>query len=514
VKIETQTSSSPRPGPTAFEEAAEAWKRQDYEKTIEILKRASEQQPNNAKLLLNLGEAYGLRFEYRLAECWLEQAVAVAADKVQILADAGRRCNRFGHAEMGNRYFKRAAEHSEVSPSVLVALAEFEEGHSRTEAAFALVERALGAQPAYPEALLARARLHRLGGELEKGEGVLRALLPRAVGETSIKAWYELGTNLDRQGNYDAAMAAFLQAKAQLRPSTMPHVAELEAVRADVRKSEETVTADVLRRWQAAGAELGSRRFALLCGHPRSGTTMLEHVLDAHPDMVATDETSFLLGEAYPRLRRGFRRDAPLVDLLDVASVTTLQEARAEYFRLTESFLCEAIGDRLLIDKNPALDVHIPILARLFPETSFLVAIRDPRDVCLSCFMLPLPPGRLSALYLSLDGTAAQYAFVMGFSKEIRSRLPNPQMEVRYEDTVADLENVSRRMLEFLGVEWNPAVLRFDEHAKNRLLRCGIDEAVAKPIFNSSIGRWRNYQKYLEPCLEELAPCIKAFGYD
>jgi tetratricopeptide (TPR) repeat protein len=512
VKIETQTST--RPGPTPFEEAAEAWKRQDYEKTIDILKRASEQQPDNAKLLLNLAEAYGLRFEYQEAENFLEKAVAIAADKVQALAEAGRRCNRFGRAEMANGYFKRAAEHSEVSPSVLVALAEFEESHSRMEVALALVERALNAQPGYPEALLARARLHRLAGELEKGEGVLRALLPRAVGETSIKAWYELGTNLDRQGSYDSAMATFLQAKAQLLPSTMPYVADLEALRAEVRRSEETVTAEALRRWHAAGAELGPRRFALLCGHPRSGTTMLEHVLDAHPDIVATDETSFLLGEAYPRLRRGFRHNAPVADVLDVASVTALQEARAEYFRLAESFLGEAIGDRLLIDKNPALDVHIPIIARLFPETAFLVAIRDPRDVCLSCFMLPLPSGRLSALYLSLEGTAAQYAFVMDFSRAIRSRLPNPQMEVRYEDTVADLGTASRRMLEFLDVAWNAAVLRFDEHAKSRFLRCGIDEAVAKPIFTSSIGRWRKYQKYLEPCLEQLAPSIKAFGYD
>src|SRR5690349_5000192 len=129
MKIEEQTSS--RPEPTAFEEAAEAWKRQDYEKTIEILKRASEQRPDNAKLLLNLAEAYGLRFEYQEAERWLEKAVAVAADKVQILAEAGRRSNRFGRAELANSYFKRAAGHPDVSPSVLVALAEFEEGHSR-----------------------------------------------------------------------------------------------------------------------------------------------------------------------------------------------------------------------------------------------------------------------------------------------------------------------------------------------------------------------------------------------
>jgi len=102
----------------------------------------------------------------------------------------------------------------------------------------------------------------------------------------------------------------------------------------------------------------------------------------------------------------------------------------------------------------------------------------------------------------------------MGFSRAIRSRLPSPQMEIRYEDVVADLEGASRRVLSFLGVEWNRGVLRFDNHAKTKLLRCAIDEGVAKPIFTSSMGRWRHYQKYLDPCLEQLGPLIKAFGYD
>ena len=127
--------------------------------------------------------------------------------------------------------------------------------------------------------------------------------------------------------------------------------------------------------------------------------------------------------------------------------------------------------------------------------------------------MLPFPSGRLSAFYSSLEGTALQYAWVMGISKAIRSRLPGPQMEVRYEDVVENLECVSRRVLEFLGVAWSPAVLHFDDHAKTKHLRCAIDESVAKPIFARSVGRWRHYQKYLEPSLEYLTPFIETFGY-
>ncbi|HWW02075.1 MAG TPA: sulfotransferase [Candidatus Acidoferrum sp.] len=511
----TQSLGLTHPRPGSFQEAAEAWKRQDYQKTIELLTRASQAQPANSKLLLNLGEAYGLRFEYQEAERCLEKAVTVTSNKVETLAQAGRRCQRFGQPGMGNRYFTRAAEHPDVSAWVLVALAEFEEGHSRAQAALAWLARALGLKPGYPRALLVRARLHRASGELEEGERLLRSLLARPEDEVTAPAWYELGTNLDRQSSYEQAMEAFLQAKALIRPACTAYVAEFKKLHAKIRTVEETVSASTLERWLAVSAELQpSRRFALLCGHPRSGTTLLEQVLDAHPGIVATAETSILMEEAYSSLSRGFPEDAPILRILEAASINTLQQARADYFRFTESFSGRAIGHKLLIDKSPGMDADIPVVARIFPEAALLVAIRDPRDVCLSCFMLPLPPGRMSALCLSLEGTAAQYASLMGFSRAIRSRLPSPQMEVRYEDVVGDLEGVSRRVLGFLGLEWNPSVLRFDDHAKTKLLRCAIDEAVAKPIFKSSVGRWRHYQKYLEPCLEQLEPFIKAFGYD
>jgi Tfp pilus assembly protein PilF len=505
----------PLPCSTQFQQAADAWQRRDYQKTIDILERASQQQPNNSKLFLNIAEAHGLRFDYSKAELWLERAVSIAPDKGEILAEAGRRCHRFNQPGMGNRYFTRAAQHPNVGAWVLVAMAEFQAGHSDTDAALSLLQKALELDAAYPGAVVARARLHRLSGELDSGERLLRALLATTAGENCLNAWYEFGTNLDLQGRYDQAMEAFLRAKALVYPSSLQFAEKLKHVDVDIRETQENVSDRMLNRWLAAGADLEPpRRWALLCGHPRSGTTLLEQVLDAHPEILATDETAILLDEAYPLLSKGSSKNASSAQILDLASLDSLRQARAEYFRFTEAFTGQRIGNRILIDKNPAMDVRIPIVARIFPEASFLVAIRDPRDVCLSCFMLPLPPGHLSALYFSLEATVARYSLIMGFSRAIRARLPSPQMEIRYEDVVLGLEDASRRMLRFLGVEWNPAVLRFDAHAKTKLLRCAIDEAVAKPIFASSVGRWRHYQKYLDPCLEQLKPFIKAFGYD
>jgi len=498
-----------------FQEAAEAWKRQEYQHTIVTLERATRLDPANARILMDLGRAYGLRYDYGAAERYLEKAVRVAIKRVEALAEAGRRCQEFGSYDMAKRYFERAAEENGASAGVFVTLAELDERHARLEEATRWVERALASQAEHPAALLTRARLSRLGGKLDEAESMLRSLLEKSFNDapTRVRAWYELGGVLDRQGRYDDAMAAFLEAKALLRPASAPYQATLRGIQARVREMEQTISSSVLERWFHSGEALQpARRLAVLCGHPRSGTTLLEQALDSHPDIVTAEETHILHDEAYLPLSRGFPQDASVLDVLDSAPASALRQSRENYFRFSELFIGKTMGDKLLIDKNPALNVLIPAVVRIFPEARFLIAIRDPRDVCLSCFMQPLSLNPVSSAYLTLGGTVTQYASVMGFWRTILPRLRNAWIEVRYEDVVADLEASSRRTLAFLDVGWNEEVLRFHEHARSKPLRSPSYAEVTKPVFKGAVGRWRNYQKYLEPCLEQLGPFIAAYG--
>ena len=500
-----------------FQEAAEAWRRQDYQETIALLERAAKLDPANSSVLLDLGRAYGLRYEYENAERCLEKAVGVAPSKGNALAEAGRRAQEFGHYDMARRYFERATNEKDAPADVFVTLAELRERRNLLAEATALVERALAVRADHSWSLLAQARLKRMAGSLEEAEKQTRELLERTScdAQTRIRAWYELGGILDRQRRFDEAMSAFLEAKALQRPAAIRAAAILQGIQARVREEEQTISASVLERWADAGAEwLPARRLVILCGHPRSGTTLLEQVLDAHPDIVTAEETHILHDEAYLPLSRGFPETASVLQVLDAAAPTQLRQARENYFRYTELFIGKTIGDKLLIDKNPALNVLIPAVVRIFPEARFLVALRDPRDVCLSCFMQPLAINPVSSAYLTLEGTATQYASVMGFWRTMLPRMRNPSLEVRYEEVVEDLELGSRRVMDFLGVEWDERVLRFHEHARNKPVRSPSYADVVKPVFKTAVGRWRNYQKYLEPWLEKLDPYVKAYGYD
>jgi tetratricopeptide (TPR) repeat protein len=514
--MKRQKLVAPRSLAKLFAQAAEAWKRQDYQQSIDILERATRLDPSNPRILLDLGRAHGLRYNYGDAERCFDKAVRVAPRRAETLAASGRRCQEFGNDAMAASYFGRAALEHNAPPEVFVAVAESCERQARLEDAAHWVDRALAAQAHNLAALLVRARLQRLRGQFDDAESTLRPLVaaPSADGMTRTRLLYELGTILDRQGNYDGAMATFLEAKRLLRPAAAAPLQTLEGIQARVQEMEASISTALFDRWRDAHAALGpARRLAVLCGHPRSGTTLLEQLLDSHQEIVAAEETHLFHDEAYLPLTRGISPDVPVIEMLEAAGVGALEESRRDYFQFTELFLGQAIAGRLLIDKNPALNVLIPAVARIFPEARFLVAIRDPRDVCLSCFMQPLPLNPVSSAYLTLEGTVRQFISVMGFWRSLAPMLKNDWIEVRYEDLVGDLETTARHVLGFLGLPWSADVLRFHEHARTKLLRSRSYADVTQPIFRRAVGRWRNYEKYLEPWMGPLDRFVAAYGY-
>jgi len=498
--------------------ALEAWRRQDYPEYFKIMEQASRQDPANSALLLEIGGAYGMRYDYAAAERCFENAIRVAPRKSAALVMAGTQCRGFDRYEMARNYLERAVKEPKPSADTCVKLAEIYERFRLLNQAAELVDRALQLDPACALASLVRARLDRLSGQAGEAERRLRPLLSQSgkdTWSTRIRGWYELGAALDAQGRYDEAMAAFLEAKAMILPNAASCIAGQKLVQSRLKIVEEKFNAEMAARWRAQAAALQPPcRLALLCGHPRSGTTLLEQVLDSHPDFVSAEETTIFLRESYWSLLRGLPPETMMLEALDAASPEALRQARLNYADGMAKFLGHPPDARMLIDKNPALTPLIPGFLRVFPEAKLLVALRDPRDVCLSCFMQPLPLGQVSSTFLTLEGTVQEYVSVMGLWRVLAPCLGDCSLQVRYEDMVADLEGVARRTLAFLGAAWDERVLRFDQHARQKLVRSPTYAAVAKPISSGAIGRWRNYQKHLEPWLETLAPLVRAFGYE
>jgi Flp pilus assembly protein TadD len=500
-----------------FKTANKAWDCRDYLQAIEQLERASRLNPSNSGLLLDLGKMHGVNYDYAAAERCFDQAVRIAPNPIEALAIAGKQSGDFGNFALSERYYLRAVGQSNAAPELFVQLAKLYERLRRLDESAAMLEQALQRNPNCPEALLTRARLERQAGRIETAGQILRTFIDKPNPDSWIHAqcWYELGAILDRQENYDEAMNAFVQAKALMQPQLGRYLHDLRVVRKRITDMQANLISETLQRWLDSALILQPAcRLTLLGGHPRSGTTLLEQVLDSHSQIISLEETEIFHDRAYMPLTWGLPGDQPMLTVLEFAATDRLQKSRANYFRSAESFLGQPIDGRLLVDKNPSLTFLIPALIRIFPKIKLLIALRDPRDVILSCFMQPIEPGQVSSAYQQIQSTVEEYASMMSLWLALKPVLAGHFLEVRYEDMVNDLESVARKTLGFLDVPWDDRILGFTEHARKKLVRSPTYADVTQPVYKRAVGRWHHYQKYLEPHLEMLEPFVKAFGYE
>jgi tetratricopeptide (TPR) repeat protein len=508
------TQNRPNPAIERLQlEARVAWENLEFQKGIQLIERAARKDPGNPSLLLNVAQAYVQRYEFAAAERYIEKAVKLSTNPVQTLEKAGQICLGLENVEMAFRYFKRASKKGEISTGVVVNLVDMCIRDHRLEEAAEFLARA---DQQDPRVRFQVADLKRAQGMTSEAETLFRDLLanPATGDEARIRAFYALGGILDAAGQYDAAMAAWREAKAIYGVRAKPFVADLQVMQSRAAEMEETITTEVLDRWRADAAKLQpARRIALLCGHPRSGTTLLEQVLEAHSDVISAEETKLMHDEAYLPLIRDVPEGTDIRPAFDAASPAVITRSRNNYFRCANLLLGRPIGDRLLLDKNPALNLLIPLVVRVFPEAKFLIALREPRDVVMSCFMQALPLTPVSSTYLSLDTTVQQYANVMGFWLAMRPRMGDQWKEIRYEEMVDDLSSVARSTLEFLGLGYEENVLKFYEHARMKRVLSPSRADVKKPLYRTAVGRWRNYEKYLEPHMPALERFMAAFNY-
>jgi hypothetical protein len=242
-------------------------------------------------------------------------------------------------------------------------------------------------------------------------------------------------------------------------------------------------------------------------GFPRSGTTLLEQILASHPDIVTLDEREVLMDST----KSLFVSDQALDRLssLEAGEADSLREA---YWRRTRDY-CPDLAGKVFIDKLPLNSVRLPLVAKLFPRAKVLFALRDPRDVVLSCFRRRF--GMNPAMYqlLTLEGAAAYYDAVMRLVDQYTAKLPLSLHYVRYESLVDDLRREAEGVCGFIGVAWDDSMLDFAQTARSREIRTPSARQVRRGLYNEGVGQWRAYAAHLAPVMPLLAPWVEKFGY-
>lgn len=258
------------------------------------------------------------------------------------------------------------------------------------------------------------------------------------------------------------------------------------------------------------GADDGRRAPIFVVGFPRSGTTLLEQLLDAHPGLASFDEQPFLqrLVTRMNATPPGYPAALPSLD------AATRRDFRARYFADVDRIRPD-LGDRRPVDKNPLYLVRLPLAAALFPDARAILALRHPCDVVLSCWMQNFRAPAFAVTFETLASTARMYDRVFRTYFAFRDAIGIPTHELRYEDLVADVEGEGRRLFDVLGLPWDDALLGFTERAKSRgVISTPSYTQVVQPVNRRAVGRWQAWRPWFEgEVLDVLRPWAERFGY-
>lgn len=473
---------------------------------LALLERAAALKPADAQLIHNLGIARMQAGDAAGAREAFARAAELDPRNPESQYNLAVVRGELGDSAAAEQAYRRALELAPRHAAAASGLAALCEQENRLEEAERWSAAALQVDPADAVAQLTRAQLDARAGRHPEAVTRLQALLEQPLTPRNrALAAGRLGAAFDKAGEPKRAWNQYLAAKAALQQTLsipMPEGAYSF-----------TVAERVSRRLDALLAGLpiftaDPAAPAFLVGFPRSGTTLLDQILSSHPGIAVLEEQDTL----QDFLAEFTLSDARLTALpgLDAAALAPWREL---YWRRVEGYMPERPRQKLFVDKLPLNSVFIPLLARLFPGARFILALRDPRDVVLSCFMQTFTLNEAMRHFLSLDEAARYYAAVMGVAARAEAGLGPRVLRVRYEDVVGEIEGQARRLLAFLGLPWDPAVLSFHETAQKRRINTPSYQQVVQPVYDSARERWRRYMDELKPVLPVLEPFVDKFGY-
>lgn len=363
----------------------------------------------------------------------------------------------------------------------------------RFDEAIGCFRRALAIDPDLAEArrsLAATGQKPADPAEIDRLSAILDA--PEAAADARAATGFALGALYDGADDYDRAFACFAKANGLVRQGLV------SAGRGyDPRAFDERIdrliggfTPEFLAAASAGGTR--SELPVFIVGMPRSGTTLVEQIAASHSRVFGVGELTDIarLAAALPgpaadrRVIERWTAAAPTLGAAHLARLTTL-----------------GLGAARVIDKLPDNVLNLGAVAALFPEAHVIFCERDSRDICLSSYFQFFAGG--NAYSYDLGECAHRCLAVERLVRHWRRVLPLRMIVVGYEALVGNLEAEARRLIEFLGLEWEPGCLEF--HRTERVVVTQSTWQVRQPLNSRSIGRWQLYRRHLTPLLEALA---------
>ena len=454
----------------------------------------------------NLGDAYYRSNQLPKSIASYQKAISLRPKYAKAHNGLGEALAKFGNIEDAISCFRNALKCDRNFFKALINLSYLLEMTNQLADAEKFVDQALLVDSRHPSGCRIKAALLRRRKEYDEALELLSEVkIPTDSPVVASAIHIEFARLYDQQGDVDKAYNHYSQANQLHKQCGAVQGVNRERFSQRVERCSQVFSKEWVDSWTKVEGLAWQQSPVFLVGFPRSGTTLLDQVLDSHPQVQVMEEQPLIRQlintlPSYPEALQSFN-DQQVVAL------------GQEYFRLAQEKMLLKDG-ALLIDKLPFNLIHLGFISRIFPNAKIILALRHPFDVCLSNFMQLYAPNHAMAHFDTLANGAEIYDKIMRLWQQYGDIFAFDYHAIKYEQVVSDFDGEIKGLLDFLELPWDDAVRSFAEHARQRgMINTPSYHQVSQELFSSAVYRWQRYQPYLQTVAPLLDSHAKSFGY-
>jgi tetratricopeptide (TPR) repeat protein len=498
----------------AFNVALTHIERGDLDAARSLLAGAREQDPFDGEICFHYAQVCYETLRLDEASAALAQWHTLQRLDTTLIANIGLLLTNLGETRRAEVALRQARADRSAPTAALLTVISVLERTNRLAEARELMDRLLAdpkSELQTPERMALEAQLLQREGKHSEAEALFTRSLPgKEEFHRRHLRLFPIARSLDALGRHDDAWRVLTEAHASQAESIQRQSPQW-ALRALPDMSVTALGCDAadVAAWDHTGAPSSAESPVFVVGFPRSGTTLLELALDAHPRLKSMDEQRFVQdaldelvasGADYPQRLRGVSQEV-------------LDSVRASYWERVAKRVKLAPGERL-VDKNPLNILRLPVIRRVFPNARILLAVRHPCDVILSCYMQQFRAPDFALLCRSIESLAVGFRRTFDYWYSQSALLAPAVHELKYEDFVRDFESGMRAVTNFLELPWAESMLRPAERAQAKgYISTPSYAQVTQPVNSKSVDRWRRYEKHFAGAMPTLEPYLARWGY-
>lgn len=467
----------------------------DFEGAISCYQEALRFKPDLTQAYYDMGNTFKAAGKLREAISCYEKALRMDPDEFSAVYNMGNTYQDLNKLDDAISCYKRALEIQPDNPNAYNNMGNALETQGNFGEAISCYFKALEIQPTYAEAFYHLARAEKITDQNK--EAILQwasQLSESQLSEDSaVYLNFGLGKVYDDLRQFEKAFEHYRLGNKLERSQ---HDFDAESHAAYISRIIETCNADFLQDRQSWRDN--SQMPIFIFGMPRSGTTLVEQIVSSHPKVLAGGELDFFFQLEPKSTPEGQPLSYP--EYLSLVDQQTARDISSKYLQLIRNLAESAEGQNRVTDKMPHNFLFLGFLCLLFPNAKFIHCQRHPLDTCLSIYFQRFAREHHYAYDLiDIGSSYREYHRLMGHWHDI---LPIQIFEVTYEGMVGNQEEVSRELIAFCGLEWDSRCLDF--HKSERPVFTSSNWQVRQPMYTSSVGRWKNYERFLGPLKELL----------